>query len=295
MSSIRMTPIDGGRPAVGDIPPVLLPAAHGRYSVRAARLRQLAEGHPMADYLGFVAGLVDAQQRVLEQSPLPQALIDALPALLDQDQPPLECRTFPRDSYWLTVLWQLAEHLEHPVLRGLARRNDVSLEADAEALLAGAYDQVDSGEALFIWAALSLYFSQLAAHLPATGKALGEQRQHCPVCASVPVASSILGGAQAGLRYLHCSLCESRWHMVRLKCSNCEATGALDYWSLDSENAPVKAESCGDCQSYLKVFYSEHDKDLEVLADDLASLALDAEVERQGFGRSGVGPYLFPG
>lgn len=291
MTSIRMTPLEGGRPAVGDIAPVLLPAVGGGYAVRAARLRQLAEGHPMADYLGFVAALVAAQQQVLQRLPLPQPLIDALPALLHQDQPPLECRTFARDGYWLAALRQLAEHLQHPVLQGLAQRNDASLEADAEALLAGAYDQVDSGEALFIWAALSLYFSQLAAHLPASGKARGEQRQHCPVCASVPVASSIHGG----LRYLQCSLCESRWHMVRLKCSNCEATGALDYWSLDSEKAPIKAESCGNCQSYLKVFYPEHDRDLEVLADDLASLALDAEVERQGFGRSGVGPYLFPG
>jgi len=31
------------------------------------------------------------------------------------------------------------------------------------------------------------------------------------------------------------------------------------------------------------------------VADDLASIALDAEVERQGFDRSGVNPFLFPG
>ncbi|MNP58807.1 formate dehydrogenase accessory protein FdhE [compost metagenome] len=102
-------------------------------------------------------------------------------------------------------------------------------------------------------------------------------------------------GAQAGLRYLQCSLCECRWHMVRVKCSNCEATGALDYWSLERQDAAVKAESCNDCHSYLKVFYPEKDRDQELLADDLASLALDAEVEREGFGRSGVSPFLFPG
>ncbi|WP_095153747.1 formate dehydrogenase accessory protein FdhE [Pseudomonas sp. Irchel 3E13] len=295
MSSIQMTPVEPVKAAVGEIPPVFLPLNAGRYTARAARLRQLTEGHPMADYLGFVAGLVEAQQRVLETLPLPPALIDALPDRLGQDHPPLECSTFPRDAYWLAVLRQLGEHLEHPTLQGLLQQNALSLEAAADALLAGDYEQVDSGQALFLWSALSLYFSQLAAHLPASGKAHGEQRQHCPVCASAPVASSILTGAHSGLRYLHCGLCESRWHMVRLKCSNCEATGALDYWSLDSEKAPVKAESCGECQSYLKVFYPEHDKDLEVLADDLASLGLDAEVEREGFGRSGVSPFLFPG
>ena len=56
-----------------------------------------------------------------------------------------------------------------------------------------------------------------------------------------------------------------------------------------------QAESCGECRSYLKVFYPEHERELEVLADDLASLGLDAEVEREGFGRSGVSPFLFPG
>lgn len=290
-----MNPLEPGRPAVGEIVPVLLPAKGGNYVARAARLRQLAVGHPMADYLDFVAGLVSTQQRLLERMPLPQTLIDALPARLSGDGAPLDHATHVRDGHWRALLRGLAETIEHPALEDLLLEDDRTVEAAADALLRGDYDQVNSGEALFLWAALSLYFSQLAAHLPASGKALGEERQHCPVCAGAPVASSILVGPQAGLRYLQCGLCESRWHMVRLKCSNCEATGSLDYWSLGSEQAPVKAESCGECQSYLKVFYPEHDREVEVLADDLASLALDAEVERQGFGRSGVGPFLFPG
>ena len=200
-----------------------------------------------------------------------------------------------RDRHWLVLLRGLGDTIEHPALEELLLEPDWRLEAYADSLLRGDFHEVHSGQALFVWAALSLYFSQLAAHLPATGQARGEARQYCPVCASAPVASSILSGPQAGLRYLHCGLCESRWHMVRLKCSNCEATGALDYWSLEHAKAAVKAESCGECRSYLKVFYPEHERELEVLADDLASLGLDAEVEREGFGRSGVSPFLFPG
>ncbi|MQU46326.1 formate dehydrogenase accessory protein FdhE, partial [Pseudomonas helleri] len=86
----------------------------------------------------------------------------------------------------------------------------------------------------FLWSALSLYWVQLAARLPLEASAeLGEQRQFCPVCAASPSASVVLGGDQSGLRYLHCGLCESRWHMVRVKCSNCEEGDKLDYWSLD--------------------------------------------------------------
>ena len=63
---------------------------------------------------------------------------------------------------------------------------------------------------------------------------------------------------------------------------------------LDDENAAIKAESCGDCHSYLKAFYLQTDPGLELVADDLASLALDAEVEREGFARSGFNPLLTP-
>lgn len=163
-------------------------------------------------------------------------------------------------------------------------------------LLAGNFAEVGSGRALLLWSALSLYWTQLAARLPFEAVAeLGEQRQFCPVCASAPTASVVLGGDQAGLRYLHCGLCESRWHMVRIKCSNCEQSEKLEYWSLETREAPLKAESCGDCNSYLKVIYLDKAKEQDVVADDLASLALDAEMEQEGFGRSGPNPLLFPG
>ena len=296
MNSIQMTPVEQRSAGVGEIPAVLLPTLGERYRQRAARLRQLAEAHPMADYLLFVAQVADAQQHLLERLPLPAPLVSGLAARLADNKAPLAWASLPRDAYWQQLLHGLGEHIEHATLQGLCALDAPTLDAAADALLAGRFNEIDSGQALFLWAALSLYFTQMAAHLPAIGSAgVGEQRQHCPVCTGAPVASVILTGAQTGLRYLHCGLCESRWHMVRLKCSNCEETGSLDYWSLHTHETAIKAESCGDCHSYLKVFYPEHERDLELVADDLASIALDAEVERQGFDRSGVSPFLFPG
>lgn len=303
MSSIQMTPVQTPTGGVNEIVPVLLPSLKDRYSKRAARLRQLAEGHAMGDYLGFCAQLAEAQQQLLERMPLPQALAAGLADRLSSGQAPLASADYPRDRYWQQLLLGLIEQLypdANPAVRatldGLRGLTSEQLDHLASKLLAADYEPVGSGQALFLWAALSLYFTQLANALPASASAsLGEQRQHCPVCASAPVASVVMTGPQAGLRYLQCSLCECRWHMVRVKCSNCEATGALDYWSLERQDAAVKAESCNDCHSYLKVFYPEKDRDQELLADDLASLALDAEVEREGYGRSGVSPFLFPG
>lgn len=303
MSSIHMTPVQTPTGGINEITPVLLPSLKERYGKRAARLRQLAEAHAMGDYLGFCAQLAQAQQALLERMPLPAALAAGLAERLTGRQAPLATDDYPRDPYWQHLLLGMIEQLHadaNPSVRAtldsLRSHTPAELEQLASALLAGDYEQVGSGPALFLWAALSLYFTQLANALPASASAaLGEQRQHCPVCASAPVASVVMTGPQAGLRYLHCSLCECRWHMVRVKCSNCEATGALDYWSLERQDAAVKAESCNDCHSYLKVFYPEKDRDQELLVDDLATLALDAEVEREGYGRSGVSPFLFPG
>lgn len=136
----------------------------------------------------------------------------------------------------------------------------------------------------------------MASQIPGKARAeYGEHRQFCPVCGSIPVSSVVHLGTVNGLRYLHCNLCESEWHVVRVKCSNCEQTGDLNYWSLESEQAAVKAESCGDCGTYLKILYQEKDPKVEAVADDLASLILDAKMEEEGFARNSINPFLFPG
>lgn len=294
MNSIRLTPINQRSGGIERIEPLLRPRLEGLYSERASRLEALAAKHPMADYLRFTAAIARAQQRLLEQLPLP-AKVNAQLEL--HDQTPLATTQLPRDPYWRCLLQGLLEQLHgdapapvQAVIEDLQNSSQEHLEMLADALLTGRYPEVGSDRALFLWSALSLYWTQLAARLPLHAST-GENRQLCPVCAQAPSASVILGG----LRYLHCSLCESRWHMVRLKCSNCEQTDKLDYWSLDSKDATLKAESCGDCHSYLKVLYLDRDRELEVVADDLASLALDAELEREGFARSGQHPLLFPG
>ncbi len=181
------------------------------------------------------------------------------------------------------------------MLDNLGKASAHELELMADALLNREFGKVGSEKAPFLWAALSLYWAQMASLIPGKARAeYGEQRQFCPVCGSIPVSSMVHIGTVNGLRYLHCNLCESEWHVVRVKCSNCEQTRDLNYWSLDSEQAAVKAESCGDCGTYLKILYQEKDPQVEAVADDLASLVLDARMEEEGFGRSSINPFLFP-
>lgn len=312
--SIQIVPASERSPGVGEIAALQLPALLPPYAQRAQRLQQLAQGHGMTDYLLWAADVVAAQQVVAEALPLPAEEVAILhAALLQPAQAPLHSAHWQRSPHWLALLDQLLAHMARQprmqtaaVQQALARLQQTDTaqrEAWASALLTAlrAEEPTDpsalpeAGVGQLLWSALSLYWRQLASQLPASGEAtLGAQRHLCPLCGHVPTGSLVQGGAQAGLRYLQCSLCECQWHVVRTKCTNCDSTDALDYWCLEDEKAPIKAESCGDCQTYLKAFYQQADHQLELVADDLASLALDAEMEEKGLARSGINPLMLP-
>ncbi|EKK5270655.1 formate dehydrogenase accessory protein FdhE [Cronobacter dublinensis] len=305
--SIRIIPQDqlekSDKRTAEVIPPLLFPRLKNLYNRRAARLRELAENNPLGDYLRFAALIAHAQEVVLYDHPLEMDLTARIKAAAEQGKPPLDIHVLPRDSHWQKLLQSLIAELKPEmsgpalaVIENLEKASAQELEAMASALFSADFSAVSSDKAPFIWAALSLYWAQMASLIPGKARAeYGEARQFCPVCGSIPVSSMVHIGSSQGLRYLHCNLCETEWHVVRIKCSNCEQTRDLHYWSLESEQAAVKTESCGDCGTYLKILYQEKDPNVEAVADDLASLVLDARMEQEGFARSSINPFLFPG
>ncbi|OTA15347.1 formate dehydrogenase accessory protein FdhE [Xenorhabdus vietnamensis] len=290
--------------SAGFIPPLLFANLKNLYQQRAERLKTLAtESNPFSSYLNFAAEIAQAQQKALYDNPLDMELDELLRHYSQQENlVPLDCKTLRRTQHWQNILHSLIAELlpavpEHvkPALENLAKNSAQELEEMASALLNNEFSRVSADQAVFVWAALSVYWAQMASLIPGKARAeYGEHRQFCPVCGSMPVASVVQIGTSQGLRYLHCNLCESEWHVVRIKCSNCEQTRDLNYWSLESEQAAIKAESCGDCGSYLKILYQEKDPNVDAVADDLASLILDAKMEEEGFARSSLNPFLFP-
>lgn len=268
------------------------------YLRRAKRLRELAENSPFADYLDFAANLADVQADLYHTQPLAEKLPDLTAC---NGFKPLNAKKWQRSTAWQTLLLALIEKFKPyandtmlPTLEWLEKASSSELETLADHLLNERYHEVEADKAVFLWAALSLYWTQLAQQLPRNAQTEVGERHTCPICDAAPVASVVHFGETQGLRYLHCALCESEWHVVRSKCTNCEQARDLNYWSLDKHEAAVKAESCGDCQSYLKAIYQEKDPNVEPIADDLATLFLDAEMEEKGFFRSGLNPFLFP-
>jgi FdhE protein len=293
---IRDGSLAGGIPSI----PQFRPVAPDVFQERAERFAALAPGHSLEAYLRFTAALSRAQAEVLRDlpaAPLPD------PQRLEQCRahglPPLSADGHRRDPAWQQGLRTLLGVLDvscmpaqaRSVLDALHAASADALESAADNLLAGAFAEVDAGQAPFVAAALQVYWVSMAASLGEAGFSPQMQYGLCPVCGSYPVASVVrIGGAQQGLRYLVCSLCASEWHAVRVKCSACASTKGISYLAIEGGSDAVKAEVCDECKTYLKIFYLEKNTQLVPAADDLATLALDMLVDEQGYNR--VGPNL---
>ena len=66
----------------------------------------------------------------------------------------------------------------------------------------------------------------------------------------------------------------------------------MQYQEIEGSEGVIKAEICEDCRGYVKVLYEQKNRDLEPIADDVASLGLDLMVQELGFRRGGVNPFL---
>ena len=278
-------------------PAVLFANPKNLYQRRAKRLRELAQNHPLSDYLLFAADIVESQLSTLEKNPLPPQQFEQL-----NDIEPLNAKTFKRNHIWREYLTEILDEIKPKAneqvaatIEFLEKASSAELEEMANKLLAQEFNLVSSDKAVFIWAALSLYWLQAAQQIPHNSQVENaENLHHCPVCGSLPVTSIVQIGTSQGLRYLHCNLCESEWNLVRAQCTNCNSHDKLEMWSLDEELALVRAETCGSCESYLKIMFQEKDPHVEPVADDLASIFLDIEMEEKGFARSGLNPFVFP-
>lgn len=281
---------------IKQIPLVFYPSAKTLYTHRIERLQALARKSPFSDYLNFCLQIAQQQANLVKQQPV--ELHQSIP--LNNDNPPLSLKNLPLSDVWQKYLNQLLQAISDTtpqitlVIESLLKNSAEQLQQKALYLLNGELNKVEGNESIFIWSALSLYYCQLASQIK--GKAVAENTDNswlCPVCNSMPVASVIQIGGNNGLRYLHCSLCESEWYVPRVKCTSCDDLQHIEYFSLDNTLAAIKTECCHACQSYLKIFDQDKDPHLEVIADDIASLILDIKTEEEGFAKSGINPFIF--
>ncbi|MBN8761759.1 MAG: formate dehydrogenase accessory protein FdhE [Thiobacillus sp.] len=263
-------------------PELRLPPAD-LFLMRARRLEQLSEGHALGDYLRFVARLAHAQQAALDAGPAGEPpAADRLAQCREYQMPPLAPAGLALPAGWRDTARQLAQAVKsglpapgqtalEPILSG----EDAWLDAQAVQLFEGHTQALDAAIAPVIGAALQVHWSHLARQLHPAQVARPEHPNLCPVW--------------------HCTLCNSEWHVVRAKCSNCDNTRDIACYHLEGKDRLVQAESCPECQTYLKVIHQEKDPQADPVADDLATLTLDLLMDEAGFARSGINWYLIHG
>jgi len=283
-------------PPTDAIAAILLPVTASVFGERAARFDTLAEGHKLADWLHFLGRLTRAQHDALQSlPPLPPESPAALALAQQHHMPPLNATAAERPAVWRDVLRTLVAAVlpQAPVasrerLADLAAADDVRLEALADGLLHGAPDPAAAGELPLVAAALQVIWTARAAALDAAHLHKLDAPGVCPCCGSLPVASIVrLSPGINNLRYLHCSLCNSEWHVPRATCTACAGDKEMSLHQIEGSGAGIQAESCDACKSYLKIAYQEKDPRIDPVADDLATLALDLLVDEAGYGRSG--------
>ena len=289
---------------IGDVatPPfVRLPDPATFFKVRGERFKTLARGHQLGPYLHFLAGLADVQHRIqseLADADLPDT--ESLRRAREFGMPPLDRSRFTADPALesaLDNLLALAAAIDMPPAAAAALARVTGADDPLrDAMIRSVLDVSIPFEALaehaFVAAALQVHFARLAARLDAAALVpVGDGV--CPVCGSPPTASMVVGWLGAhGARYCGCSLCGTLWNYVRIKCILCASTKGIAYKEVEGSPGTVKAETCTSCRGYVKIMQQHKDPAVDVVADDVASLALDLLMRDTDFRRGGVNAFL---
>ena len=282
--------------------PLMLPDPARRFTDTAARLEALAAGHPMQDWLRFMSKLAYAQREALsELKPLAGLEAAVVAQAVDARMPPLAADGHRRDPAWRVGLARLLDGFDdramppqvRTVTARLHGRDGAAVESLADAFLHGEVEPADAGPVLYVAAALQLYFTAMAATLPAPELRLLPQRGLCPCCGSTPIGGLVTAtGPNPGARYLYCSLCSTAWNHVRAVCITCGDSRSIKLEAIEGDAGIVKAETCGHCHTYAKMIYQAQDTQADPFADDLASLGLDILVAEAGWSRHAPNPLL---
>ncbi|WP_176038418.1 formate dehydrogenase accessory protein FdhE [Brucella tritici] len=287
---------------IGEIsaPPfVQLPDPGALFAKRAERLRLLGSVSPLKPYLEFIADLSEAQFEIAAglgpvvagQSDergreFGMPLIDRADAISQAALDTIFDRLFERARN-IAKPQDAADALERVANSSAGERRRM-----IEALFAGVLPPEAIAEHIYVWAGLQLYFTRLASALdPKSVKPVADGV--CPTCGSVPSSSMVVGWHGAhGARFCSCSVCNTLWHYVRVKCVCCGSTKGIGYKEVEEGGGIIKAETCDECQRWVKIIYQQLSADADPMTDDIASLGLDILMRETPYGRGGFSPLL---
>ncbi|WP_347139396.1 formate dehydrogenase accessory protein FdhE [Paracoccus sp. SSK6] len=289
----------GGVPVA---PLAFLPDPAAVFEKRAGRFAFLADhGGNLAPYLRFLADLTALQARLARDLPPVMPLpADRIRIARESRMPPIDRTALAVDEGMHATLDRFltdAAALEMPEPARLALSAVMAAGiADRHWLLDNILsDRIPDDSAaphLFVGAAVQLHLARLAATLDAA-HLVKIRTGICPTCGGRPATSSVMGAAGIeSTRYAACGCCATQWNEVRVVCLCCGSTKGISYRSVETDEATVKAELCGECGSWVKILYQNKNASLDPIADDVSSLGLDMLMKGTDFKRGGFNPFI---
>ncbi|MFC3060400.1 formate dehydrogenase accessory protein FdhE [Paenirhodobacter populi] len=288
----------GGVPVA---PFALLPEPERLFAKRAARFAFLAQSSNLAPYLSFLGDLTQVQARLVPDLP-PPALPDAarIEVARAARMPPIDRQAAIADPVLHETLDRLcaaAAAIDMPApARQALEAVSLAPREDRDWLLGNVLTDTIPADSvaphLFAAAAAQVHMARIAATLD-VAQLVPIRTGICPCCGGRAATSSVIGLKELeNVRYAACATCATQWNEVRIKCLCCGSTKGLSYRSAETAKATVKAETCDECQSWVKIFYTLTNPAIEPIADDVGSLGLDLMMKETAYRRGGFDPYL---
>lgn len=286
---------------VPEAPLALLPDPVGVFQTRRKRFAFLAETSELAPYLTFLAELSALQARLaVTLPPVTPPSPERLRIAAAGAMPPIDRAALADDPALTVTLAALSEGAAGLAMPEPARLALSAVQASGEAdrrwllgnILADVVPEDSIAPHLFAAAAVQVHLARLAATLDAA-RLVPVRTGVCPACGGRPVTSSVMSAPGIeNVRYAACACCATQWNEVRVKCLACGSTRGISYRSAETHDATVKAETCRECFSWVKIFYRVRNPSLDPVADDVASLGLDMLMKDTEFRRAGFNPFL---
>ena len=297
--AVPLAPMDIGE--LANPPFAVLPDPASVFQRRAERFAVLAPGHQLEAYLRLLAEIAQVQHDIVDGLPppvLPSA--ERLELARTNTMPPISAGHVELDevadaTFDALLKALVARDLAAAPRATLAKVSSASKDERRAMMRAVLLDEIPGdaiAEHVLAAAAVQVMLSRMAAQLDvATLERVADGA--CPSCGGAPVASAIVGWQSAhGTRFCTCSSCATQWNVVRITCLVCGSGNGIAYHSLEGGPETIMGETCNMCSSYVKMLHQHKDAALEPLADDVASLALDMTLKKEGWVRASVNPFL---
>lgn len=297
--AVPLAPMDIGE--VATPPFAVLPNVANVFERRSERFAELAPDHQIEPYLNLLAQITRAQhdvQATMPVPPLPAA--KQLELARENVMPPISTSLVElgdaADQTFELFLQRLAAEDLAPTARATVDAVQRATTADRHAMMRAVIaDEIPSdaiAEHVLAAAVVQLLFTKLATRLD-VASLQRVANGACPSCGGAPSASAIVGWQGAhGTRFCTCSICATQWNVVRILCLVCGSEKGIAYHSLEGGSDTVMGETCENCSSYVKMLHQHKDPSLDPVADDVASLALDLTLTKEGWTRASINPFL---